>query len=97
MNLISFVDELVKLGGARPLFRKFSAEGDTDAVEIPHGMMGDGAAPEADRVDPSESATRLPATSYLAPDLETGHLGKVTEPKQPIDKDRFNRAYREQR
>jgi hypothetical protein len=97
MNLISFVDELVKLGAVRPLIRKLAADGDSEAVDIPQGMMSSEPVPDSDRVHPAEAATRLPATAHLEPEIETGHLGKVTEPKHPIDRDKYNRAYRDRR
>lgn len=102
MNLVSFVDELVKLGAIRPLIRKFASGGDGDqgrieSVDIPHGMMSPEPVPDSIYTHPAMAATRLPATGHTQGSIEPGNLGGVTEPKHPIDEDKFNRAYRDRR
>jgi len=93
MNTLSFLDELVKIGAARCLLK--SAEINT--VDIPQGMMGDGVVPPSITVAPSDASTRLPRTGLKPATFPSGHLGRSTEPKDPIDRFKYNRAYRDRR
>lgn len=101
MNLISFADELVKVGALRPLLEKHAYGGDaahdTTTVDIPHSMMGSGAVPESIRVAPDEAATRLPRTAHRPSIVQSGHIGEVAQAKDPIDRFKYNRAYRDRR
>lgn len=90
MNLLSFVDELVKVGAMHPLYKK--AEGSDDA---PAGMMDHSAPPPAIELDPADATTRLPRTAHLMAAVRGGSLGGVTSPRHPIDRERFNRVYQE--
>jgi hypothetical protein len=105
MNLVSFVDELVKLGAGRQLLKRAyggpndgdGAGNDANTVDVPHGMMGADSPPPSDRVSPSEASTRLPLTYHLPSTVQSGNQGDITEPKDPIDKHKYNRAYRDRR
>lgn len=100
MNLISFTDELIKLGAGRTLLKRASeidASSSTNSAEPPAGMMGGGAIPPALRIVPERSATRLPLAVDHESQIEPGALGGVTSAKAPIDRDKFNRWYRDKR
>lgn len=94
MNKISFLDELLKLGGATRVV-KVAYQGAADSSEAPQGMTGSGSVPESIRVAPHEASTRLPKTSHLPSQIKPGALGGVTQAKDPISKHRFNRAWRD--
>lgn len=89
----SFLDELLKVGAARCLLK--SAD-DINTVDIPHGMIGSAASPESDRVVPDEAATRMQG-SHASPVVEVGRLGSTTPSRNPIDRERYNRLYRDRR
>ena len=94
MILDSFVDEIIKLGGLRCLYKQAYGDGgvtDPTTSMIPEGLVGSGEAPQADPHRPNEAASRLPNTGHLASTVESGNLGDVTPPKDPVDKDKFNR------
>lgn len=93
MNLISFVDELVKLGGVKTLIKRGS---DVSSSEIPAGMMSSAAPPPSIRVAPDEAGTRLEST-HLPTTVEVGQLGPLGDNRRPIDRERFNRPYAERR
>ena len=88
MNLHSFVDEVIKLGGVTVMVKR-SASGSTE--DIPAGLGGSGSVPESITTTPDEAATRLPATGHLPAAVEPGTLGKMTNSRAPIDRPRFNR------
>ncbi|MFQ5352742.1 MAG: hypothetical protein ACE5D3_06685 [Candidatus Binatia bacterium] len=94
MNLISFLDELVKLGGVRCVIKRAS---DVNTVDIPSGMVDDSPVPFHIDVWPHEAATRLPKTGKHLSSVPTGELGGVTQAKDPIDRDKYNRAYKDRR
>ena len=91
MNRISFLDELIKLGGVRCVV-KVSSELTTDP---PAGLMSPDAAPPAEPHRPTEASSRIPATAHLPTQVYAGRQGKITTSKNPIDKYKFNRGYRE--
>jgi len=94
MMLLSFVDELVKLGAGRQLVKTGEVtQGDLNTIDIPSGMMDSESPPVAELIVPDEAATRLPRTGHLAPQVVAGELGDVTDAKDPIDRERFNRLY----
>ena len=90
MNRISFLDELMKLGGVRSIIK----EGGTIMSEPPGGMMSQDAVPPAEPHRPSEASSRLPAVAGHGGNIEAGKLGVVTSAKNPIDQHKFNRAFR---
>lgn len=93
MNIVSFADELVKVGGLRCLYKRAA---DIDSGDIPAGMMDPSAAPPHHRVVPDEAATRLEGSGAgtIAPG---GTLGSVAIAAHPIDRERFNRPFVERR
>jgi hypothetical protein len=101
MNKISFLDELVRLGGATRMLKQAyggsEGTGETSTVDIPHGMVGSDPTPESIRVAPDEAATRLPETAKLPSNIRPGRLGGISQAKDPIDRFKFNRAYRDRR
>jgi hypothetical protein len=100
MNLVSFVDELVKLSAMTPLVKRageIDSTSNVNSVEPPAAIMGGGRVPDSLRIIPEKASTRLPVT-YDGPSLiEPGTLGPVTSSKAPIDRDKFNRWYRDKR
>ena len=101
MNLISFVDELVKLGAGHQLVKRaydgLEGTGDVHMIDVPQGLMDSEGPPAAIRVAPDEAATRLPGTSHLPSHVPEGTLGGVTTAKDPIDREKYNRAYKDSR
>ena len=100
MNLASFVDELVKIGGLRALTKRageIDSTSNVNSVEPPMGIMGGGSVPASLRVVPERAATRLPHADDFESQIEAGSLGDVTGAKSPIDQDKFNRWYRDKR
>lgn len=99
--MTSFLDELVKVGSfgalAKLAYGGGDTSGDVNTVDIPHGMVGSEPMPEVDRVAPHQASTRLPDTGYLPSAVKPGVLGNVTPPKDPIDREKYNRAYRDRR
>jgi len=91
MNKLSFLDELMKLGGARAVIKTANET----ASQAPSGMGSDGSAPKADIVRPNEVATRLRTAAKSKGAITAGGLGGVTQSPEPIDGERFNRGYRE--
>lgn len=97
MNKISFLHELVSLGGATRLIKKAYGGGATSTVDIPHGMVGSDSTPESIPVAPAEASTRLPRTAKQPSQVKPGTLGDVTQAKEPVDRFKFNRADRDRR
>lgn len=100
MNLVSFIDELVKLGAARSLFKTgadIHSTSNVNSVEPPSSIMGGGAVPMAHRIVPEKASTRVPDTFDIPSQITPGSLGGVTGSKAPIDRDNFNRWYRDKR
>jgi hypothetical protein len=101
MNLVSFVDELVKISAMRSLVKRASGEIDAtsnvNSVEPPASIMGGGAVPPSLRIVPERAATRLPESVDIPSQIVAGSLGNVTGSKDPIDRDKFNRWYRDKR
>jgi hypothetical protein len=94
MNLVSFLDELVKLGGAHCVVKRANLATSND---IPQGMVDDSPVPEHIEVRPADATTRLPLTGGQLSQVQVGALGDVTEAREPIDRDKFNRTYKERR
>lgn len=92
MNRISFLDELIKLGGARCII-KHSNELMSDP---PGGMMETSSVAAAEPHRPSEASSRLPDVAGHGGKIVPGSLGNITEAKDPIDEHRFNQAFRSQ-
>lgn len=94
MRLIGFVDELVKLGTVRRLLKVADVDA-TMTQEPPTELMGssDEDVEPADRVSPAEAVTRLPRTGQRPKLVSKETLGGVTEPKEPVDKEKFVRPY----
>lgn len=100
MNLVSFVDELVKISAMSVLTkhaREVDATSNVNSVEPPSAIMGGGAVPMSLRVVPERASTRLPESVDVPSQIEAGSLGSVTGAKAPIDRDKFNRWYRDKR
>ena len=93
MNIVSFVDELVKIGVAEV----FVKNAETLGAEAHHGMVGDSPVPDSLDTWPHDVRTRIPLTASTTSLVAPGLLGDVTEAKEPIDQERFNRSYREKR
>ena len=92
MNLGSFVDELMKVGAMDPIKKHAST-----TVDVPSSMMDNGLVPESIDVRPDEAGSRLPRTGHLPPQVDGGNLGQVAQAKDPIDRQKYNRAYRDRR
>lgn len=88
MNMISFIDELVKLGAGRVLVKDAAT-----TSEAPEGMVGVDSVPDSDDVWPHDVRTRLPETARGVSQIAPGELGPVSLAKEPIDQERFNRSY----
>ena len=100
MNLVSFVDELVKIGAVRGLIKRsgeIDATSNVNSVEPPAAIMGGGAVPPSLRIVPERAATRLPNSEDVPSLIIAGALGGVTGAKAPIDQDKYNRWYRDKR
>jgi hypothetical protein len=93
MNIVSFIDELVKIGAAKVFVKNAEMVG----AEAHHGMVGDSPMPDHTEVFPHDVRTRLPITATTTSFIVPGALGNVDEAKEPIDQERFNRSYREKR
>lgn len=85
MNRASFLDELLKIAD------------ETNLTEIPHGLIGSEPAPPSEPHRPAEAASRVPLTATLPSVVGKGELGGVTQAKDPIDRFKYNRVYRERR
>jgi hypothetical protein len=92
MNLISFVDELVKVGAVRCLIKR-SAD---ISMGIPDGVMNGASPPPSKTVMPDDASTRLAPTNMQS-GIKPGSIGDVGLSKAPIDRDRFNRPIVERR
>jgi hypothetical protein len=92
VNPVSFVDELVKVGALDCLFKR-ADDGQINAGDIPHAMMSPGPTPVSIYLNPAQAATRLPLTAASPIAVVPGRLGPVAAAKDPIDRERFNRAY----
>ena len=101
MNLVSFVDELVKISAMRVLTKHATGEIDStsnvNSNEPPAAIMGSGRVPDSFRIIPERVSTRLPNTFDSPSQIVAGALGNVTSSKDPIDRDKFNRWYRDKR
>lgn len=93
MNLLSFVDELVKVGAIDCLYKRGA---DIATSEIPAGMMDTAPTPFAQRLVPDEAGSRLDTTAQPSI-VESGMLGSTSGAKKPIDRERFNRPWVERR
>ncbi|MBW2691025.1 MAG: hypothetical protein JRE57_00145 [Deltaproteobacteria bacterium] len=92
MNLISFLDELIKIGGVAGVVKQAD---DVSTVDIPHGMIDEDPPPDSIKVYPHEASSRLPLTAKTPSAVQTGHLGDMTQAKDPIDRNKHNRGYRD--
>jgi hypothetical protein len=100
MNLVSFVDELVKLSALRVLTKRageIDATSNVNVSEPPSAIMGTGVVPLAHRIVPERASTRLPETFDAPSQIIPGSLGDVSSSKAPIDRDKYNRWYRDKR
>jgi hypothetical protein len=100
MNLVSFVDELVKLGAVRSLIKsagEIDSTSNVNSSDPPATIMGGGGVPSSLRVVPEKASTRLPESVDTPSEIVAGSLGSVTGAKAPIDRDKFNRWYRDKR
>lgn len=96
MKLIAFVDELVKVGAMKCLYKR-ADDGSINAAEAPHGLMSSDPSPPSLRLHPAEAATRLPRTVEGPNAVTPGLLGPVAGTRSPIDREKFNRAYKDRR
>lgn len=82
MNEVSFLDELVKMGGVTSAFVKLAVTADSDP---PDGMIDDpGPVPDADPHEPDDASTRLPLSKKHPSQVESGYLGGVTHPEKHV-------------
>jgi hypothetical protein len=107
MNLDSFADELTKLAAAGDfrlgdviLGRRapLNSIGVLVRRALTKRASGLGAAheeiaPPAMEVNPSDASTRLPDAAAAPSRFRPGVLGGVTPSTDPIDRERFNRAW----
>jgi len=95
MNLLSFVDELMKVGATRPILEKqaFGNDHEVNTADIPSGMADTGSPPPNLDPKPDDVGTRLRETAHLPSTVPSGEIGGVTSPKDPIDREKFNRVY----
>lgn len=91
MNKISFLDELMSLGGVRSVVKT----ADDMISQPPVGMMSGEDGPPADIQYPAEVNSRLPTSARMPGAIQSGGLGNVSSAKDPIDRHKFNRAFRE--
>lgn len=96
MNLVSFVDELVKVGAMDCLYKR-ADDSEVTTEDVPHMMLSNDPMPPTDRLHPAEAATRLPLTAGGIASIVPGTLGPVAGARNPIDRERFNRVYRDRR
>lgn len=96
MNLVSFVDELVKVGAMRCLYKQ-ADDGEVNTADVPHGMMSHDPMPASIRVDPASAATRLPNSARSPVAVLSGLLGPIALSRNPIDREKFNRSFQERR
>jgi hypothetical protein len=107
MILPSFVDELAKLGAAGS-FQLGGVVLGTRAPLNSIGVLvrraltkrADGlsslhkeVAPAAIEVNPADATTRLPDAGMTPSSIRPGRMGAVTPSADPIDRERFNRAW----
>jgi hypothetical protein len=97
MNLASFIDELIKISCLTKHAREIDATSNVNSAEPPAAIMGSGAVPPSLRVVPERASTRLPDAVDVPSQIVPGSLGAVTPAVSPIDKDKFNRWYRDKR
>lgn len=93
MNRASFLDELLKLASGRIEKRA----DDINQTAIPEGLIGSGTVPDSIKVRPDDAKTRRPLTAHLPSAISPGSLGSVTQAKDPIDRFKYNRTYRDRR
>jgi hypothetical protein len=91
MNLLSFVDELVKVGAVSCMYKRGA---DITNTEIPAAMMSPDHPPPFHRLAPDEAATRLP-NAGLPSQVQTGTLGTSSGAKDPVDQQTRARLYAE--
>lgn len=96
MNLLSFVDELVKVGACRCMYKRAA---DMTSGDPPAGMMDPAPAPPFKRVVPDEASTRTANAhrSLVVQPGAAGGFGSVAGTKKHLDEERFNRPYVERR
>jgi hypothetical protein len=87
MNLLAFVDELVKVGAMQCLYKRAA---DVDNSQAPEGLMRGGAIPPGIRIKPDEASSRT-NTSHLPSAIQPGSLGSTSPAKAPIDQERDRR------
>jgi len=96
MNLVSFVDELVKVGAMDPLLKRAAEDESSSSMNTntaPAGMVGEGAVPRALRLVPGRATTRLGDDSGVVSQIVAGAQGAVTGSRDPIDRNKYNRWY----
>jgi hypothetical protein len=87
MNLLAFVDELVKVGAMHCLYKRAA---DIDNAGAPEGLMSSGAVPPELKIKPDEASSRT-TTSHLPSVVPSGTLGTSSGAKYPVDQERYRR------
>jgi hypothetical protein len=105
MIAASFLDELVKIGAPTGILPRSSTLSALVQKALhksmtvkkagleDYAMTSGGAAPEAMRVHPAEATSRLPLTGGRSGIVHPGLYGNITNAKEPIDAQKFNRAH----
>jgi len=81
MNMVSFVDELIRVGVSKALAKHASFVG----AEPHEGLVGSSAYAEDNVLVPSDVATRIPRTASLPSSIAVGRLGEISPANDPID------------
>jgi hypothetical protein len=101
----SFLDELVKIGAPVNIIPRRSTLSALVQNALhksmtvkkagleDYAMTAGGAAPPAERVHPAEATSRLPLSGGRTGIVHPGLYGNITNAKEPIDAQKFNRAY----
>jgi len=96
MNLVSFVDELVKLSAVNAMVKR-AMETETSSSmntnSAPAGMMGAGAVPYALVSIPGRASSRIGNERDVVSQIVAGAQGSVTGARDPIDRNKYNRWY----
>jgi hypothetical protein len=91
MNLASFSDELMKLGGVTVIVKAARIVG----ADPPDGMVGNEPEPDPEPdMYPDRAETRMPHSKVIQSQVRPGALGGVTAPQDAISEQRFNQLYR---
>lgn len=91
MNIRSFTDELLKIGGVTQIVKSARIVG----ADPPDGMVGNEPHPDPEPdLHPSRAETRMEHSKSIQSEIRPGSLGGVTAPLDPISEQRFNRVYK---